>query len=37
MLKQPSNENLKLFTIQGKTKLTESQILINISANVYSR
>ena len=30
---QPSNENLKPFTIQGKTKLTESQILINISTN----
>ena len=34
---QPSNEILKPFTIQRKTKLTASQILINISTDVYSR
>ena len=30
------SENLKPFTIQRKTKLIVSQILINISTNVYS-
>ena len=34
---RPSNENLKPFIIQRKTKLTVSQTLINISTNVYSR
>ena len=28
---RPSNENLKPFTVQRKTKLTVSQTLINIS------
>ena len=35
---QLSNESLRPFTIQGKNaKLTESQILINISTSVYER
>ena len=35
---QLSNESLRPFTIQRKNaKLTESQILINISTNVYKR
>ena len=35
---QLSNESLRPFTIQRKNaKLTESQILINISTNVYNK